>query len=58
MNILKPYDLSKKKRQVLKHLKLDIFLKTPKQKNSDKTSDELLPSTSSGETQKPPALFF
>jgi hypothetical protein len=46
----------------VKQIKLDIFVTKQVQKNSDytssETSDKPLPSTSSGKTQKPPALFF
>jgi hypothetical protein len=63
MNTLRPYyDLLQNKKQAVKQLKLDIFLKKVAQKNaqatSSETSDEPLPSTSSGKTQKPPALFL
>jgi hypothetical protein len=55
MNTLEPYyDLLMEKRQAVKQLKLDTFLKEALQKNSD----EPLPSTSSGKTKTPPALFF
>jgi hypothetical protein len=45
MNTMQPYYMLKEKRQAVKHLKLNIFLKKPVQNIATETSDEPVPIT-------------